>query len=182
MKPLSLRTKIIAGVAAVVLLSVFGWCEHRAGVKVGALDQKIVASAARVKSIETAVAAADQETKVEVNKLVAKNADYRGARAKVELKGDTVIADGQSIVLPSVAAALVKADSLSIQVPPTVVKQTRSDSLNTVLVGALDHHIDLVEELHKPRIGVKTGIAIGVVGTAAVVVIAVKIIRAVARR
>jgi hypothetical protein len=182
MNAFSLRTKIFAGVGLAIAVAVFGFCERRAGVQVGALDQKIVASAARVKQTETAVAAADQETKVEVKKLVTKNADYQGARAKVELKGDTVVADGQSVVMPSVAAALVKADSLSVQVAPTVIKQTRSDSLQKVLAGALNDHIDLLQKEKKPRIGVKTGIAIGVVGTVGVVYIAVKIIRAIGHK
>lgn len=179
---LPLRTKIIAGVAIAIAVVVLAYCERRAGKSIGALSQKIVASSARVNEIETTVAAADAETRVEVKKLVTKNADYRGARANIELKGDTVVADGQRVELPSVVAALVKADSLSAQVPPTVVKQTRSDSLQNVLVGALDHHIDLLEEAKKPRIGVKTGVVIGVVVTVGVVYIGVKIIRAIGHK
>lgn len=173
-----LRALIVAVVALAIAGLVLAYCERSAGRSIGALSQKIVASTARVKSIETAVAAAVADTKVETKKLVTKDADYQGARAKVALKGDTVIADGESVVLPSVAAALVKADSLSVQVAPTVVKQTRSDSLQNVLFGAYREHVDLLQEEKKPRIGLKTGIAIGVVATVGVVYLGVKIIRA----
>jgi hypothetical protein len=84
--------------------------------------------------------------------------------------------------MPSVAAALTKADTMSVQDSTAIGKQARSDTLKTVLVGALDHHVDLLQEEKEPRIGLKTGIAIGVVGTAAVVIIAVKIIKALGHR
>jgi hypothetical protein len=178
MSPLSLKTKIIAGAGVVIVLAVCGWCIRRDGIKLGQVEQKIVASAERVKNIETAVATADQETKVETKKLVTKNADYRSARSKVEVKGDSVIADGQRLEMPSVALALTKADTLSNQVMPTVEKQARSDTLQHALVGALNDHVDLIQQEKRPRFGTKTGIAIGVVGTIAVVYIGVRIIQA----
>lgn len=165
---LSLQQKIIAGVAIAIAVLVFGWCQRREGQKVGAIDQEIHASAVVVKAQKADVA-------VEIKKSVTKRAEYHAARAKVELKGDTVVADGQTVVMPSVAAALVKADSMSAQDSTSIAKQN-------LLVGALDHHVDLLQEAKRPRFGTKTGIAIGVVGTAAVVYLAVKIIKAVAKR
>lgn len=179
---LTLQQKILAGVLVVIAIAVFGWCQRREGVKTGALNQEIVTSTAAVKDLKLEAVVVDKAAQVEVKKSVAKRADYQAARAKVELKGDTVIADGQSIVLPSVAAALVKADTMSVEDSTAIAKQARSDTLKTVLVGALDHHVDLLEEAKRPRCSVKCGVVIGTVTTVAVVIIAVKIIRAVGHK
>lgn len=179
---ISLRTWILAGAGLLIIFAVFGFCQRRAGKQEGAVNQKIVASAERVKSIEVAVDKADKAAGVETKKLVTKNADYRAARTKVETKGDTVISDGQTVVMPSAAAALKRADSLSAQVTPTVVEHARSDSLKTVLVGALSDHVDLLQQEKKPRIGFKTGVALGVVATGVTVYVAVRIIKALAHR
>jgi hypothetical protein len=182
MVAVSVRAKILAGVAIAIVIVVFGFCERQSGKKIGALNQKVVASAARVKSAELAVRAADPVAKAEVEKSVTKRANYHEARATVEVKGDSVFADGQRVDMPSVAAALEKADTMSTQDSTAIREQARSDTLKTALVGALNDHVDLLQEEKRPRIGMKTGIAIGVVGTCAVVYIAVKIIRAVGHR
>jgi hypothetical protein len=174
----TLQTKIIAGVAIAIAVLVFGWCQRREGAKTGALNQEVKMSAVVVSAAKADVAVAAADAKVETKKLVAKNEDYRSSRSKVEIKGDSIFADGQRLELPSVALALTKADTLSDQVLPTVAKQARSDTLQKVLVGALDRHVDLIQEEKRPRIGMKTGIAIGVVGTCAVVYIGVRIIQA----
>lgn len=179
---LTLEEKVIAGVA-ILLVVIFGaWWIHRDGEKAGAVDQEIKASAVVVTAAKADVAAARAAAKVEVAKLVTKRTDYRAARAKIEVKGDSVIADGQRVDMPSVAAAIARADTVSDQIPPTLAKETRSDTLQAVLAGALDHHVDLLQEEKKPRIGLKTGVAIGVVGTVAVVYIGIRIIRAVAHK
>ncbi|MFL5481126.1 MAG: hypothetical protein ACJ8AK_02970 [Gemmatimonadaceae bacterium] len=185
MNVFSLRNKIIAGVAAIIILAACGWCIRRDGVKAGELGEKIAATAEKAKQLEAALAAANESADVETQKLVAKDSDYRAARSKVETKGDSVIADGKRVELPSVVAALVKADSLSIQVPPTVVKEAAKDTLQNLLVGTLNDHVDLLEQKKEPRFGTKTGVVIGVVGTTVAVYITyrvIKIIAAVAKR
>lgn len=182
MKYLTLRNKIIAGVAIAIAVLVFGWCQRREGVKQGQLDQKITASAEKVEDLKLEAALVDADAKVEVKKAIAKRPEYRAARAKIEVKGDTVIADGQSVVLPSLADFVKVADSGHAQDSTAIDKQARSDTLQKVLVGALDDHVDLLQEAKRPRFGTKTGIAIGVVGTAAVVYVAVKIIRVLGHR
>ena len=177
----SVRNRIIAGVGLGVTLAVCGWCIHRDGVKAGELGEKIAVTAEKAKQLKTAIAAAKKSAEVETAKLVAKTSDYQTARSKVETKGDSVIADGARARMPSVVAALVKADSLAVQVAPTVIKKAASDSLENLLVGTLNDHVDLLEQKKEPRFGTKTGFAIGVVGTAAAVILAVKIIRAIGR-
>jgi hypothetical protein len=162
------RTKIVAGVAVAIALAVFGFCERRAGQQIGAVNQELKASA-------IVVTAERADAVVEVKKSVAKRAEYNAARAKVELKGDTVIADGQSVVLPSVANFVKVADSRGVQDSTSLAKQD-------LLVGGLDHHIDLLEEAKKPRCSTKCGLVIGAAVTVTVVVIAVKIIKAVGHR
>jgi hypothetical protein len=161
---LTMRQKIIGAAVIIIGVALFGWCEKRSGIQSGALSQEIKASAVVVNARKADVA-------VQLKKSVAKRAEYKAARAKVTVKGDTVIADGQSVVMPSVANLVKIADSRGEQDSTSMAKQD-------LLVGALDHHVDLVQEMKKPRIGVKTGIAIGVVGTVAVVYIGVKIIKA----
>jgi hypothetical protein len=179
---ISLRTKIVAGVVLAIAVVVLAYCERRAGIQVGQVEQKIVASGERVKQLEAAVAAVDKETAVQVEKSTTKRTEYRAARAKVEVKGDSVIADGQRVDMPSVAAALIKGDAMGTQDSTAIREQARSDTLQHVLVGALDHHVDLLQEEKRPRFGTKTGIAIGVVGTVGVVYVAVRIIKAVAHK
>jgi hypothetical protein len=91
------------------------------------------------------------------------------------LKGDTVIADGQTVVLPSVANLVRVADSRGEQDSTSLAKQN-------LLIAGLDHHVDLLQEAKRPRCSTKCGIVIGTAATVTVVVIAVKIIRAVGHR
>lgn len=168
MKPFTWPEKIAAGVIVCLAIGVFAWLIHRDGEKKGALLQEIKASA-------VVVTAARSDVKVEALKSATKKAEYHAARAKVVLQGDTVIADGKSIDLPSVANLIRVADARGAQDSTSMAKQN-------LLVGALDHHVDLVQELHAPRFGTKTGIAIGVVATVGVTYLAVKIIRAVAHK
>jgi hypothetical protein len=168
MKTLSLQQKIVAGVAIAIAVAVFGWCQRREGQKAGAINQEIRASAVVVQAQKADVA-------VDLKKSVAKRTEYHAARAKVEVKGDTVIADGQSIVMPSVANMVKVADSRGDQDSTSMRKQD-------LLIAGLDHHIDLVEEMKKPRCSRTCGIVIGTAATVTVVVIAVKIIRAVGHK
>lgn len=165
---LSLRTWILAGVVAAIALAVFGFCERRAGKQEGAVNQEIKASAVVVKARKADAA-------IEVKKSVTKRAEYNAARAKVEVKGDTVVADRQSAVMPSVAALVKVADARGSQDSTSIAKQD-------LLVGALSDHVDLLQQEKKPRIGFKTGVALGVVATGVVVYVAVKIIKAVGHK
>jgi len=178
MNAFSLQTKVIAGVVLALAVVLLAYCEKRSGIQIGQVEQKITASAEHVKHIEAAVAAVDRETKVEVARAATKRSDYHAARAKVQLKGDSVIADGQRVELPSVAAALAKADTMSRQDSTAIKAQARSDTLEHVLVGALNDHVDLLQEEKRPRCSATCGIVVGTVGTALVVVIAVKVIQA----
>jgi hypothetical protein len=137
---------------------------------------------ARVDELEPVVAAAAQAADVETKKLVAKSEDYRSARSKVEVKGDSVIADGARVELPSVASALVKADSLSVQVAPTVIKEAAKDSANLVFYKAVDAHDSALEKEKSPWCGKKCGITIGVAGTAAGVLLVAKVIHLVTHK
>jgi hypothetical protein len=173
---LSFRTKMIAGVAVIVALAVCGWSLRRSGIAIGKLGERVVETRRHVDELRPVVAAAAKAADVETKKLVAKNSDYRAARAKVEVKGDSVIADGQRVELASVAAALVRADSLSIQVAPTVVKQAAKDTANLVFYHAVDAHDSALEQEKEPWCGRKCGVAIGVGTTVGVVYVAVRII------
>lgn len=168
MKTLSLKQKILAGVAIAITVGVFGWCQRREGQQLGAINQEIKASAVVVKAQRVAAGA-------EVKKSIAKKAEYHAARAKVELKGDTVIADGQTVVLPSVARLVKVADSRGAQDSASLAKQN-------LLIAGLDHHVDLLQEARRPRCSTKCGVVIGTATTVTVVVIAVKILRAVGHR
>jgi hypothetical protein len=168
MKTLSLQQKIIAGVAILIAVAVFGWCQRREGQKVGAVDQEIKAAAVVVTARKAAAG-------VELKKSVAKRAEYHAARAKVELKGDTVIADGQSVFLPSVANLVKVADSRGEQDSTSIAKQN-------LLIGSLDHHVDLLQEAKRPRCSTKCGIVIGTAATVTVVVVVAKVIQWAARR
>lgn len=179
---ISFRTKLIAGVVAIAVLAVCGWCIRQDGIATGKIGERVVESRKRVAELRPVVAAAAKAADVETKKLVTKNSEYRAARAKVEVKGDSVIADGQRVELPSVAAALVHADSLSVQVAPTVVKQAAKDSVNLVFYKAVDAHDSALEQEKEPWCGRKCGIAIGVGTTVGVVYVAVRIIRAVAHK
>lgn len=164
----SLRTWIVAGVGILIAFALFGFCERRAGKEEGAIKQEIKESAVVVK-------ARKQESAIEVKKSVAKRAEYHAARAKVEVKGDTVIADGQTVVMPSVANLVKVADARGDQDSTSITKQD-------LLVGALSDHVDLLQKEKSPRCGKKCGIVIGVVGTAGVVYVAVRIIKALAHK
>lgn len=161
------RKRILAGALVLVALAVFGFCERRAGVKAGAVDQEIKASAIVVK-------AARADVDVELKKSIAKRKEYHAARAKIQVKGDTVVADGQSVVLPAVAGFVRVADSRGDQDSTSIRKQD-------LLVAATDHHVDLVQEMKKPRCGKNCGIAIGVVGTVGTVYVVFRVIDAIAK-
>ena len=168
MKKLSLKQKLVAGVAIAIAIAVFGWCQRREGQKVGAVNPELKANAVVVQAQKADVV-------VEVKKSVAKRKEYHAARAKVELKGDTVIADGQAVVLPSVADLVKVADSRGEQDSTSIAKQN-------LLIASLDHRVDLLQEMKRPRCSRKCGVVIGVAGTAAVVYVAVRIIQATGRR
>jgi hypothetical protein len=168
MRSLTLQQKILAVVALVIAVVVFGWCQRREGVKVGAVNQEIKASA-------IVVTAEKADVQVELKKSVAKRTEYKAARAKVEIKGDTIFADGKEIEMPSVVGLIKVADARGAQDSTSMAKQD-------LLVGALDHHVDLLEEAKKPRCSTKCGVVIGTVGTVAVVYVAIRIIKAVAHK
>src|SRR4051812_37474087 len=103
---ISLQQKIIAVAASLIAIVAFGWCMRHEGEKRGAVDQKLEANAGQVKELKLEAVVVDRAAAIEVKKSVAKKAEYHAARAKVELKGDTVFADGKEVVLPSVAALI----------------------------------------------------------------------------
>lgn len=182
MKRLSLKTKIIAGVAIAVVLLVLGWCRQREAFNAGRADQRLETNAGVVKELRTKAVVVDKAAAVEVKKSVAKRAEYHAARAKVEVKGDTVFADGKQIEMPSVTDLIRVADSRGDQDSTTIVKQAAQDTANKAINWGLGQRVDLLEEAKRPRCSRKCGVAIGVAGTAAVVVIAVKILRAVGHK
>lgn len=141
---------------------------HRDGEKKGAVRQELKANAVVVEAEKADVA-------TEVKKSVAKRAEYHAARAKVVVEGDTVIADGKTVELPSVASLIRVADSRGAQDSASMAKQD-------LLIGTLGKRVDLLEDTKQPWCGRKCGIAIGVGGTAAAVYIAVRIIKAVAHK
>jgi hypothetical protein len=182
MNLLSLRNKIIAGIALVLAVVVFGWCEHRSGAAAGALNQKIVAAGDKVTEKKLAAVIVDKVAQVEVKKSVAQRADYRVARSKVDVQGDSVFADGERIQSRSIADLVKAADKVVVQDSTTIVKQVENTAGRDSVIAALDSHVDLLKEDKQPRFGVRTGVVVGAVGTVVVVVIAVKIIKAVAHR
>jgi ElaB/YqjD/DUF883 family membrane-anchored ribosome-binding protein len=179
-----LRVKLLgaATIAIIIMLFVVGWCERRTGVAIGKIGEKVAETGALVDRLEPVVAAAAKAADVETKKLVAKSEDYSSARSKVEVNGDSVIADGQRVELPSVASALVKADSLSVQVAPTVIKEAAKDSVNLLFYKAVDAHDSALEKEKSPWCGKKCGITIGVAGTAAGVLLVAKVIHLVTHK
>lgn len=164
----SLWRKILAGAVIAIAIGVFGWCQRRDGEKAGAVNQEIKASAIVVTARKAAVA-------TELEKSVAKRVEYHTARAKVELKGDTVIADGKTVELPSVASLITVADARGAQDSASLAKQN-------LLVSSLDHHVDLLAEAKRPRCSTKCGIVIGTATTLTLVVVVSKIVRAISHR
>lgn len=182
MKPFSLQTKIIAGVAIAIALATGAWFIHRDGVEAGQVDQKIEASAVSTKQNRAIAAVAQKAADAQVKKSDSVRVVYHAKRSKVEVKGDSVFADGQAVDMPSVASLIAEADSRGAQDSTTISSSGASKAAVDSLVSSLDGRVDLLQEAKRPRFGTKTGVAIGVVGTAAVVYIAVKIIRALAHR
>lgn len=179
---MTLRQKITAGVVAIAILGVAGWCIRRDSFNAGRVDQRLETSATAVKHLTIEKVVVDKAADVEVKKSIAKRPEYRAARAKIEIQGDSVFADGQRLELPSLADFVKVADARAGQDSTTIVKQAEARSKGDILVGALTSHVDLLQEVKKPRCSRKCGVVIGVAGTAVVVIIAVKIIQAVGHR
>jgi hypothetical protein len=181
MKPFP-HWRIAAGVVAIAVLAVCGWCIRRDGIAVGALDQKISAAADKSKILERVIHQVDDSAKIEAQKSVAKKAEYHAARAKVRLEGDTVIADGQHAVMPSVTQLIKAADARGEQDSTTIVKEVDKSAARDSLIAAQGVHIDLLQEAKRPRFGTKTGFVVGAAATVGVIWVAVKIIKVVAKR
>lgn len=166
-------------VAGAVAIAVFGWCQKRSGISIGAQDQRIQTAAAGVQELKLEKVIVDQVAAEEVKKSDRIRPERRAARAKVEIRGDTVIADEQTIVLPSVASLIRVDDRQSAQDSTSIKAQARSDSLGKILVAGLDKHVDLLEEAKRPRCSRTCGIVIGTVGTVAVVYVVAKVVAAI---
>lgn len=165
---MKLSQKILAGIAAIAVLAVAGWCIRRDGINRGAIDQRIQTSATEVKELKHDAVVVRAQT-------IAKRKEYHAARSKVELEGDTVVADGKTVELPSVASLIRVADAHSAQ---DSVDQAKQD----LLVAGLDKRVNLLEEAKRPRCSMKCGVVVGTAGTIAVVYVVVKIIKAVGHR
>lgn len=176
------RRKIVAGVIAIAILAVVGFCIRRDGIRTGRENQAIAANEIVVKDLKAKGAVVDKAAAVDVKKSIAKKAEYHTARAKVEIKGDTVFADGRQIEMPSVVSLIKVADSRGAQDSTTIVKQAAQDTANKAINWGLGQRVDLLEEAKRPRCSRTCGIVIGTAATVTVVVIAVKIIRAVGHR
>lgn len=168
---------MIAVIAGALLLGVVSFCSRRNGIAIGGQDQRITTAAADVKELRLEKVIVDQVAEEEVKKSDRIRPERRAARAKVQLRGDTVIADGQTIVLPSVVSLIRVDDRQGVQDSTSIRAKARSDSLGNVLVGGLDKHVDLLEEAKRPRCSRKCGVAIGVVGTVGAVVVVVQIVK-----
>lgn len=158
---------------------VLSFCSRRNGIEIGAQDQRIQTAATDVKELKLEKVIVDQVAEKEVAKSDRIRPERRAARAKVEIRGDTVIADEQTIVLPSVASLIRVDDRQGAQDSTSIHAQARSDTLANKLIAGLDVHVDLLEEAKRPRCSRKCGIAIGVVGTVGVVYVVVKVVAAI---
>jgi uncharacterized protein (DUF2147 family) len=239
MKPLSLKTKIIAGAAIAIALVVGAWLIHREGVARGRADQHLeqlaeqrqairvktandlaradslarISAASAVRS-EKSVAKSDSSRKAAAaarSQSSTADSAARAAQAKVILRGDTaIVGERTQILLPEIGsmvrttldagvkkdltialqASTIAQDSLTIKDQAgTIADQTATIAGKDAVIA--DHvageatdaeTIATLEKEKRPRFGVKTGIAIGVGGTLAVVTVAVKIIRAIGHR
>lgn len=157
---------------------ILSFCSRRDGIAIGAQDQRITAAAADVQELKLEKVIVDKVADAEVVKSDRIRTERRTARAKVELRGDTVIADGHAIELPSVSSLIRVDDRQGVQDSTSIDVKARSDSLGKILIAGLDKHVDLLEEAKRPRCSRKCGIAIGVGGTVAAVVVVAKIITA----
>jgi hypothetical protein len=196
MKPITLQSKIIAGVAIAIAVVVFGLCERHAGEKIGAVDQKLVTNAAAIRTsdkktaVDSVAAVVDEKVAdTAVKKSVAARAPYRAARSKIVLKGDSVFVDGQSLELPSIAAFVNVADSRVATDSTAIAKVVAADTSKSVMIS--DNRVGIalredrngiLEKATRPWCSVKCGVAIGVGTTVVVVVIAVKILKAVSHK
>lgn len=165
---LTLIEKIEAIVVGLLVIVAVISLVHRDGEKKGAVNQELKTNAAEVKDLRVAAVVVRKQSET-------KKAEYHAARAKVELKGDTVVADGKSIELPSVASLITVADARGAQDSVSLAKQD-------TLIAALGKRVDLLEEAKQPWCGRKCGIAVGAVGTVGLVYVAVRIIRAVGHK
>lgn len=166
----------LAGVLGLIVLVGLGYC---AGDKHGHLNEKLAAN-------KTLIHVSDSITKsVQIRTDSSRRTDsvlskrYDVVRTKVRVVHDTItVGDSIDIVSPEIAAVLLAADS-------TIAAQKRSLALQDTLIAGLrvgislrDTRISLLEKQHSPRLGIKSGVAIGAVGTVALVVVAVKVIQA----
>lgn len=179
---LSFRSTVILLSAAAIALAVCGWCIRRDGIAIGKIGERVAETRRHVDELRSVVAAATKAADVEVKKSVAKRTEYRAARSKVEVKSDSVFADGQRLELPSVAALVKTSDAVVVQDSTTFVKQAAKDSVNLVFYKAVDAHDSALEREKEPWCGRKCGVAIGVGTTLGVVYAAVRIIRAVGHK
>lgn len=163
-EPWSLAEKIVAGVVTLLVVAGFAFLIHRDGERQGAVKQELKVNAGHVQELRAAAVVVRAKT-------VAKRKEYRAARAKVVVKGDTVIADGKTVELPSVASLIRVADSRGAQDSTDMAKQD-------LLIATLGQRVNLLERVKEPRCGRKCGIAIGVAGTGAVLYVAIRIIGA----
>jgi hypothetical protein len=179
---LTLIEKIEAIIVGLFVVAAVVALVHRDGVKKGAVKQELKENAAVVKDLRAKAVVADKAAAVEVKKSVAKRAEYHAARAKVEVKGDTVFADGRQIEMPSVVALIKVADSRGDQDSTTISKQAAQDTANKAVDWGLGKRVNLLEHEKQPLCGRKCGIAIGVAGAGVVVIVAVHIINALGHR
>jgi hypothetical protein len=175
---MTLKSKLIAGAAIVIAALVGAYLIDRA--MASAADQKLATNAVQVTKRRSIAVVTQKAADVEVKKSVALRVPYHAARGKIVVKGDSVFADGFSLELPSVADFVNEADARVAQDSTSIVKTVASTAAVDSLVSSLDARVDLYKEAKRPRIGVKTGIAIGVVTTVAGVWLAVTVIKAIA--
>lgn len=159
---LSLIQKIEAFVIGLVVVIAVIALVHRDGEKKGAVRQELKTNAAEVKQskAEVVVARAESEQKREV---------YHVARSKVVLEGDTVVADGKTVELPSVATLIKVADARGAKDSTSLAKQD-------LLIATLGKRVDLLQQEKEPWCGRRCGITIGVAGTIGVAYVIVKVV------
>jgi hypothetical protein len=191
-----LQTKILLGLGVTIALAVAAWFVHRDGIAKGAVDQKLATNATAIVTSNkktavdsVAVVVAEKVADTAVKRSLAVRKTYNAARAKIVVKGDSVFVDGQSLELPSLADFVNVADSRVALDSTAIVKVVAADTSKSVMlsdnrvgIALRDERVDVLEDAKRPWCSVKCGVAIGVGTTVVVVVLAVKVIRAVSHK
>lgn len=167
----------LAGGLALIVLMGLGYC---AGDKHGHLNEKLSANKMLTHVSDSITKSVQIRTDGSRRNDSALSKKYDLVRTKIGVVHDTItVGDSIDIVSPEIAAVLLAADS-------TIAAQKRSLALQDTLIGSLrvgldlrDKRISLLEKQHSPRLGIKSGVAIGAVSTVALVVVAVKVIQAI---